>query len=746
MRLFCRLLCLALWCRCIRAGRVLDFLQDLGGIPSDSSFEACQENSQRFTNALQWNASGQVLRFPCNTTFHFHHGILGDQVNDTILQIDGTLRFERADLEINHLQPFPACITVVNSRNFTITSNDRGLIDGRGSQWWGIPGIGYLETAENRPRLLRFNLTEDLLIEKVTLQDSPYHTLFLDSVNRVEVRNMSIVARRTAEDGHSWVDLTAFNTDGIDVSGTNVWIHDVDIWVQDDCIAVKDVRNHTEHPVPFISANMTFERINATGLGFVIGSIQATHVRNITFRDSYLHKPLKGIYLKFASRNRGYLENNMTALVEDIHYENITIMEPTQWPIWIGPAQQADNRNPCHPNPCSLCWPMTLGSKCNVVPRNKFRNITLKNIIVHNPVMSTGVILGNDGNPIENIVFDNVRVTKGLPPLIARRPLNENFPGTRLPVHDPFVPSYTNKVERRITGIAGLYWHVVSLIGHLIQSLVERVHISVFLQFLETQNGAQKWYISYLLKALLDTVWVWIVLAVGFCVTGGFAYRGWLRYRRRVRDLPPPSEDTEESADEPLLPGPRHRRYPPFLCHMGYITLLLICFGGALYTGTFPFRKPKWERTYRYYACESVVGGVARGGTWPVPACFKRERPWWHNDDDEDDKNGHNPFHRRRRRSKSFSPHKVDVHVERLLATAAMVLAVVGLAFWKHWRDRVPEESPSEYITLQACQDGEETHVADGSNTTGEEADEANHMDQLVEDYVDPLASPNPES
>jgi hypothetical protein len=111
-------------------------LQDFGGIPSDSSFEACRENSQRLTNALQWNASGRVLRFPFNTTFHFHHGILADKVNDTILEVDGTLRFERADLEINHHNPFPACITVVNSRNFTITSNYRGLIDGRGSQWW----------------------------------------------------------------------------------------------------------------------------------------------------------------------------------------------------------------------------------------------------------------------------------------------------------------------------------------------------------------------------------------------------------------------------------------------------------------------------------------------------------------------------------------------------------------------------------------------------------------------------------
>ena len=46
-------------------------------------------------------------------------------------------------------------------------------------------------------------------------------------------------ARRTEQDHHNIIDLTAFNTDGFDVSGRNVWIHDCSVWDQDDCIAVK---------------------------------------------------------------------------------------------------------------------------------------------------------------------------------------------------------------------------------------------------------------------------------------------------------------------------------------------------------------------------------------------------------------------------------------------------------------------------------------------------------------------------
>ena len=46
-------------------------------------------------------------------------------------------------------------------------------------------------------------------------------------------------AKRTDQDHHGIIDMTAFNTDGFDVTGRNVWIHDCSVWDQDDCIAVK---------------------------------------------------------------------------------------------------------------------------------------------------------------------------------------------------------------------------------------------------------------------------------------------------------------------------------------------------------------------------------------------------------------------------------------------------------------------------------------------------------------------------
>jgi polygalacturonase len=127
----------------------------------------------------------------------------------------------------------------------------------------------------------------------------------------------------------------SFNTDGIDVSGHNVHVHDVSIWNQDDCIAVKD-----NYFGDLISSNMTFERIKASGLGLVIGSIGGSTVRNITFRDTDLYHSFKGIYLKFRYDN--LTTDHRPGLIEDILFENITMEAPEQWGIWIGPAQQSD--------------------------------------------------------------------------------------------------------------------------------------------------------------------------------------------------------------------------------------------------------------------------------------------------------------------------------------------------------------------------------------------------------------------
>ncbi len=156
-------------------GAVLDF-EALGGIPIDSTHTTCKANTQRLSQVLQYNASDNTIVF--HKLFHFFNGVYAEHLKNVQLIIDGTLRFERPPVKtVDHP---PACIMINKSKNITVTSTTRGLIDGRGSNYWGVPVVGFLELVEHRPRLFRMNQTSDILIENVVFKDSPYHTVYLE--------------------------------------------------------------------------------------------------------------------------------------------------------------------------------------------------------------------------------------------------------------------------------------------------------------------------------------------------------------------------------------------------------------------------------------------------------------------------------------------------------------------------------------------------------------------------------------
>ena len=376
--------------------QIFNFEFDFGGIPNDNSPDIVRWNTLRLNETLKREevSHNATLIFPANRTFFFFHDIHAAELENVVFQIDAHIKLERNqsesiywDVQANPDRNHPmALFYFYKGQNITLTSsNGEGWIDGNGPQWWGIPFWGYLQITEHRPYLMEFNRATDLTISNLLFKDSPLYTMRLESVNQVEIHDISIVSRRTNSELHTLLDLSAFNTDGIDVSGHNVWVHDVDIWTQDDCVAVKDNMSFEQGQ---ISSNMTFERIRASGTGFVIGSIGRSEVRNITFRDSYLYKSFKGksvdlfkldnegefyflahhslvytylmcihiclllfligIYMKFRGTKLDHPEGWMRqeaegGLVCDIVFENITMEAPEQWAIWIGPAQQSDS-------------------------------------------------------------------------------------------------------------------------------------------------------------------------------------------------------------------------------------------------------------------------------------------------------------------------------------------------------------------------------------------------------------------
>eukprot|EP00584_Thalassiosira_punctigera_P006401 CAMPEP_0172531294 /NCGR_PEP_ID=MMETSP1067-20121228/4762_1 /TAXON_ID=265564 ORGANISM="Thalassiosira punctigera, Strain Tpunct2005C2" /NCGR_SAMPLE_ID=MMETSP1067 /ASSEMBLY_ACC=CAM_ASM_000444 /LENGTH=563 /DNA_ID=CAMNT_0013315659 /DNA_START=28 /DNA_END=1716 /DNA_ORIENTATION=+ len=449
--------------------QIYDFEIDIGGVPNNVTNDALRHNTRTLTTFLQTRASQSTLHFG-NQTFHFYPGVYARNIVDFRMYVNGTLSFHRPKVieavssssveekgaivmdakdtrEVN--RPWP-CIFIEHSKDLLFSSPDpaladddknvderpidreygrkpRGIISGHGSEYWGIPVVGYVQLMEFRPDLLVLQRSSNVVIEYLIFKDAPRWTLNLD-VDGLVVRYTSVVARRTEKDGHSGLDMTAFNSDGIDLYGKDVYIHDVDIWNQDDCIAVKDT-----------ASNMLFERVHASGVGLTIGSIGKTSVSNITFRDSLLYRSFKGIYMKFRTEDG-------PGLIENVLYENITIFEPVQWGLWIGPAQQVDNDRPasypCGTQLCSICWPKVPFTTCKGSNVSRYRNITLRDIHIINPLGSPGVIIGSDLAPIEDIVFDNVVVSKD-GETEAQRYKNmdrlELFPGLAQPIEDQYV-------------------------------------------------------------------------------------------------------------------------------------------------------------------------------------------------------------------------------------------------------------------------------------------------------------------
>ena len=330
-----------------------------------------------------------------------------------------------------------------------------------------------------------------------------------------------------------------------------MWIHDCDIWAQDDCISVKDHHGHGSY-------SMLFERINASGTGLVIGSIGASEVRNITFRDSYLHRSWKGIFMKFRT---GQPEVR-TGLIEDITYENIVIEGATNWPIWIGPAQQAISSNPCHPSPCSLCWPQLapFGVAECYVPEANFRNILFRNIRMRNTKVSPGVIRGyrsqDMGSYIENITFDNVYVTDECDDNTLHDRY-ESFPGLLEPIDDPYMFTFR--------------CYVVSIIVAIV-----------------------------LLPVLL-----FLICFVQCCE---------LRKRRRC---------VCKFYDCCVRQEKSGRRI--FCTNVKVLLLFIFIFSVSLTVLLMYYEISEvWGALgHDYYECSGVVNGVASGHTWPVPYCFE---------------------------------------------------------------------------------------------------------------------------
>lgn len=236
--------------------------------------------------------------------------------------------------EGTNVNNFSPLFYAYNAHNISIRG--RGVIDGHGKKWWDmhfklydkkLPRSKYQEEfAKNNKEVIKPDIPEmidrgflrppfiqpmyckNVLIEGITIQNSPFWTVNPEFCENVTVTGVTI------NNPHSP------NTDGINPESCKyVHINNCHISVGDDCITIKSGKDADGRKINLPAENYTIT--NCTMLsghgGVVIGSEMSGGVKKIVISNCVFDGTDRGIRIKTA-RGRG-------GVVEEIRVDNIVM-------------------------------------------------------------------------------------------------------------------------------------------------------------------------------------------------------------------------------------------------------------------------------------------------------------------------------------------------------------------------------------------------------------------------------------
>jgi polygalacturonase len=272
-------------------------------------------------------------------------------------------------------------VSETNASNVAITGE--GVIDGAGESWWqmarSIKNAGVMGSDHPRPRLVVFDHCKHILVEGVTIQNSPMWQLVPYYSDDVTIRNIKILAPARSP-----------NTDAIDpFSSSNVRIDHVFADVGDDNIAIKSGAIGSAGPdEPSRDITITDCKF-LYGHGLSIGSEIAGGARNIRAERIHFEGTDNGIRVK-ANRDRG---NNVGPLffrnIEMKDVKNALVISE-YYPKVLPLASEM-------PQPVTRLTP-------------HFHDITVENVTATGST-SAGVIAGLPEAPIPGVVLRNVKIS-----------------------------------------------------------------------------------------------------------------------------------------------------------------------------------------------------------------------------------------------------------------------------------------------------------------------------------------------
>lgn len=260
-----------------------------------------------------------------------------------------------------------------------ISLTGAGTVDGNGKIWWTAKAEDRKKGLSEAPRPMLFDLTNSrrILVQGVTIQNSPQYNIMAVLCDGLTVRDVKIL-----NPGRG-----APNTDGIDpISTSHVLIEHSIIDTGDDNVAIKSGLVERGDPdVP--SSDITIRDCDMReGHGLSIGSETAGGVRNVTVERVTFEGTRQGIRIKSA-RGRG---NDMGNFV----YRDIT-MKDVETPIQIT-AYYTGKTNSETPQPVTEHTP-------------RFHDITIEHLKATG-AKQAAVIEGLPESPIKHLVLRDVHI------------------------------------------------------------------------------------------------------------------------------------------------------------------------------------------------------------------------------------------------------------------------------------------------------------------------------------------------
>ncbi len=261
-----------------------------------------------------------------------------------------------------------------------------GTIDGQGAAWWTAYNSS---NALTRPHLVDMRTSTNVLVQGVTLQNSPmFHLVLMGGCINVTVQGITIDTL--------WPSP---NTDGIDLVGTHCLVQNCSISDGDDDIALSPTAGAVATDI--LVTNCTF----GAGYGVAIGSNTAGGLSNLTVVSCTFTGTQYGISMKSDNNtNTTGTLNGRGGLVQNLSYSNLTMTNIVKTAISMD----------SYYNEYSSGYGMTpFGASTQAVGAVAipvWRNITISNVSAVVTGRIAGVIWGRKEAPVANVVLNHVTI------------------------------------------------------------------------------------------------------------------------------------------------------------------------------------------------------------------------------------------------------------------------------------------------------------------------------------------------